>query len=61
MVSHRTKSKTTGEKERKVRSANRRPEQRGGGGESLLEENNLDTGEELLINAPQLINKTSEC
>ena len=48
-------TKTTGEKQRKVRSANRRPEQRGGGGGgggevvSLL---NLDTGEELPINAP---------
>ena len=47
VVSHRTKPKTTGEKERKVRSANRRPEQRGGIGVPLLKDDELDTGEEL--------------
>ncbi len=52
MVSHRSKPKTTGEKERKVRSANRRPEQRGGEVVSLLKDDDPDTGEELPINAP---------
>lgn len=61
MVGHRTKPKTTREKGRKVRSANRQPEQRGRKGVSLLEGDDLNAGEEFPINAPQLINKTSDC
>ncbi len=60
MVSRRTKP-TNRRKQAKVRSASRRTEQRGVKGVSFLKDDDLDTGEELPIKAPQLTNKTSEC
>ena len=49
MVNHRTKPKKTGSKERKGRSVSWRPELLGKKGMLFLEDDDLDTGEELPI------------
>lgn len=53
-------SRKTGTKVRKVRSVDQRAEQRGEKGVSLVEDDGLDTGEELHINALSQLTKETQ-